>query len=94
MNSTVKVSIYGTTYTLQSNGNDTRIQEIASLVDKRMTELARKSSISSPANLAILVALNFANELKDATENYLNNETDLQDLENLITKVKQAYVQL
>ena len=94
MKKTIDVSIFGNTYTLQSSGDDHRILEVASFVDKKMTEIAQNTSISSPTNIAILVALNLANELKEVATSQIENETELQDIENLIRKVKQAYVQV
>ncbi len=94
MGHTLNVSIFGNTYTLQSDGNDKQIIEVAAYVDRKMTELSQRSSISSPTNIAILVALNLANELMDVAKEETENEKNLQGIENLIMKVKQAYVQM
>ena len=94
MSRTIEVSIFGNTYTLQSSGDDERIIEIANFVDQKMSEIAKNTAINSPTNVAILVALNLANELKDIAESQVESDTELQNIDNLITKVKQAYVQV
>ena len=71
---TVSMSIFGQSYSLQTNGNAEKIQEVASLVDQKMIELSKQQSLAAPLKIAILAALNFAYESK-----YKNAETTKND---------------
>ena len=60
---TVEVEIYGSTYKVRG-GNDSRdLQELASLVDEKMREIATQTATVDTTKIAILAALNFADEL-------------------------------
>jgi cell division protein ZapA len=59
----VKVTIYGQEYPIRGRGDEDYIKRVAHYVDERMAQIEEKSSISSPIRLAILAALNIADEL-------------------------------
>jgi len=59
----VRVNIYGEEYTVRSDGNVEYIQEVARFVDEKMRELAEKMPNKSPGRVAVLTALNIADEL-------------------------------
>ena len=60
---TVKVEIYNQTYTLRSNDGDVEyIQRLAAFVDSRMREIAAGSLTVDSLKVAILAALNIADE--------------------------------
>jgi cell division protein ZapA len=60
----VKVEIYGAQYTLKADADDVgKVHEVAELVDRTMRDIRDKTGYGSPANLAILAALNIADEL-------------------------------
>lgn len=59
----IRVNIFGTEYTLVSDGNETFVNEIAQYVDKKMREIDKSSAIKSVNKIAILAALNIAEEL-------------------------------
>ncbi|MBN2426093.1 MAG: cell division protein ZapA [Calditrichaceae bacterium] len=59
----IRVNIFGTEYTLLSDGNETFVNEIAQYVDKKMREIDKSSAIKSVNKIAILAALNIAEEL-------------------------------
>jgi cell division protein ZapA len=62
--SRVRVHIYGETCTVRGDGADPEyIAGLARLVDERMRELAAQSPSMTRARLALLVALNLADEL-------------------------------
>ncbi len=60
---TIKVNIYGEEYPIKSEADITYVEEVASYVDKKMKEVADKLPQNSPAKVAVLAALNIADEL-------------------------------
>ena len=58
-----KIQIYGKTYSLKSSSSEVDAEEVAGYVDSRMRELATARSKTSTLDLAILAALNIAQEL-------------------------------
>ena len=63
MSSSKKIQIYGKTYSLKSSSSEMDAEEVASYVDSRMRELATACSKTSTLDLAVLAALNIAQEL-------------------------------
>ena len=58
-----KIQIYGKTYSLKSSYDQVSMEEVAAYVDAKMRELAAARSKTSSADLAVLAALNIAQEL-------------------------------
>ena len=63
MSSSKKIQIYGKTYSLKSSSSEMDAEEVAGYVDSKMRELATARSKTSTLDLAILAALNIAQEL-------------------------------
>lgn len=63
MASSKKIQIYGKTYSLKSSSSEVTAEEVAAYVDSKMRELASARSKTSTLDLAILAALNIAQEL-------------------------------
>ena len=59
----VKVTIYGQEYPIRGRGDLEYIKKVARYVDERMIQIEEQTSITSPSRLAILAALNIADEL-------------------------------
>lgn len=59
----VQVQIYGEEYTVRSEGDVQYIRDVAGYVDQKMREIAASLSNRSAARVAILAALNIAEEL-------------------------------
>ena len=59
----VRVSIYGQEYPIRGHGDIEYIKRVAQYVDERMVQIEERTSITSPTRLAILAALNIADEL-------------------------------
>lgn len=57
------VTIFGREYKIKGHADDDYILEMASYVDGKMKELSANSSLPSQERLAILAALNIADEL-------------------------------
>ncbi len=59
----VKVIIYGQEYPIRGRGDEEHIRQVARFVDERMSMIEEQTTASTPARLAILAALNIADEL-------------------------------
>ncbi len=59
----IRVNIFGSEYTLIADNNENYVNEIAQYVDDKMREIDRTQSIKSSSKIAILTALNIADEL-------------------------------
>ena len=71
-----KIQIYGKTYNLKSSSGEIETEEVAAYVDSKMRELAEASNKNPALDLAILTALNVAQELME-----LQRQTDTQSQE-------------
>ena len=60
-----KIQIYGKTYSLKSSSSEVDAEEVAAYVDSRIKELANVRGKTSTLDLAILAALNIAQELME-----------------------------
>jgi cell division protein ZapA len=56
------VEIFGQTYNVRGNGDQDYLAELAQFVDTRMREVAAQVATVDPAKIAILAALNIADE--------------------------------
>jgi cell division protein ZapA len=63
-----KVTIFGNEYQVQASEDPGYIEKIARYVDGKMRELQSRSTISSSTKIAILVAMNIADELHKELE--------------------------
>ena len=57
-----EVQIYGAAYSVRGSENNEYLQGLADLVDRKMREIAQHTA-ADPGRLAILAALNLADEL-------------------------------
>lgn len=62
-NNQLRVNIFGAEYVLKATENQDEIKEIAEYVDQKMKEIDRTQAIGSNLKIAILAALNIAEEL-------------------------------
>ena len=69
-----KIQIYGKTYSLKNSSDQVSTEEVAAYVDAKMRELVEVRSKTSSADLAVLAALNIAQELME-----LQNQTEVND---------------
>lgn len=60
---TVTVTISGSEYTLRSGGNPEYVRKLAAYVDRKIAEVESSAHDLPPNRLAILAALNIADEL-------------------------------
>ena len=60
---TVTVTIYGESYTVKAGEDPAYIEEVARFVDGKMRDIAAGGKIVTTSKIAILAALNIADEL-------------------------------
>jgi cell division protein ZapA (FtsZ GTPase activity inhibitor) len=71
-----KIQIYGKTYNLKSSSGEIATKEVADYVDSKMHELSEIRSKTPTLDLAVLAALNIAQELME-----LQKQTDANNKE-------------
>jgi cell division protein ZapA len=59
----VQVQIFGHSYTIRGEADQTYILDIAAYVDRKMREITEKLPVASLSKVAILTSLNIADEL-------------------------------
>jgi cell division protein ZapA len=64
--SVIQVEIFGQTYNLRADGDPAYVQSLASHVDAKMREVARETKAVDTLRVAILAALNIADESRRA----------------------------
>ena len=62
-NDSIKVNIFGTEYPIKGDADPAYIERIAQFVDEKMREVSRQLSLPSMSKVAILAAMNIADEL-------------------------------
>ncbi len=75
----VTVNIFGQEYTLKGDADSDYVQKVAQFVDERMNEVARNSSVASTAKVAILAAVNIADELFREQQKRLESMVTIED---------------
>lgn len=66
----VKVDIFGQVYTLRGVGSPERLMQLAETVDRKMNALFEQNPRLDVATLAVLTALNLAEERDDLAREY------------------------
>ena len=65
----VESKVFGQTYTVKTDAEEDHIQEVARYVNEKMNEVLKKTRSVSTLNVAILTALNIADDLLKEKEN-------------------------
>jgi cell division protein ZapA len=68
MKNLVRVEILGREYTVKSDEGEERVRNIAEYVNRKIKEVSEGGQTVSTLNLAILAALNIANDYFEAIE--------------------------
>jgi cell division protein ZapA len=74
-----KVVIYNQTYNLRSDHDPEYIHELAAHVDKRMNEIARATMTVDSLRVAILAALQIADELYQSRKEMRETEEEIAE---------------
>ena len=75
----VKVNIFGTEYQIKGDSNAEYIQDVASYVNNKMIEIEKGLTVKSSLKVAILTAMNIADELYKEREDKKNLLSMLND---------------
>lgn len=67
----VEIKVFGQTYIVKTEAEESHIQEVARYVNEKMNEVTKKTRSVSTLNVAILTALNIADDLLRERENRL-----------------------
>jgi len=59
----VEIKVFGQTYTVKTDAEEDHIQEVAKYVNEKIDEVLKKTRSVSTVNVAILTALNIADDL-------------------------------
>ncbi len=68
MKNLIRVEILGREYTVKSDEGEERVKDIAAYVNRKIKEVSESGQTVSTLNLAILAALNIANDYFKAVE--------------------------
>jgi len=71
-----KVEIFGQGLSLRTDGDEERLFELARFVDSKMQEVAKGTSSVDTVKIAILTALNIADELFEERESDQNDRQE------------------
>jgi cell division protein ZapA len=86
----VEVTIMGTVYVIRGHQDPAHLRAVAAYVNEQMTTLAQRSRITSTPKLAVLTALNLAEEvfrLRQADAQRDEAKARLTDLEARLTRL-------
>ena len=90
----VPVDILGQRYTIRSGLDERYVAELAAYVDEKMRAAAGASSVTDPLRVAVIAALNIADELFRSREADRSWQQDLRDrtaeIERLVDEVLTA----
>ena len=78
MNKTIEVEVFGQRFSLQGEGDEAYFHELAGYVDAQMRNLAQKTRTSTPTKLAILAAINIADQLFRQERKRQNGDSELE----------------
>ncbi|MFV8830394.1 cell division protein ZapA [Alkalihalobacterium sp. APHAB7] len=73
------VSIYGQQYTIVSEEGDAHVKEVAQHVDQKMKEIRKRNTLLDTTRLAVLAALNVADDYVKMTKKLEQLEAKLKE---------------
>jgi len=85
----IKVNIHGVEYTISGDIDEDYVKRLAKYVDEKMWEVAESNALTSDTKIAVLVALNIANELFIMKEsNARERKEATRKTKNLLEKIE------
>lgn len=82
---TVEVDIFGATYTVRGEQGREYLERTAEIVDSRMREIAQHVPTVDTAKIAILAALNLADELLQKNQQQEGERVEIMEKVNELT---------
>ncbi len=79
---TLQVEIFGAGYSLKSDQEPEHVEKVARFVDRKIAVLSENTKVKSQTKIAVLAALNIADELFTLKAQCANLEKKLSELEN------------
>ena len=79
--SSIKVQIFGMDYSLKSDKDPEYIRKVAEFVDEKIQRLSTNTNVKSQTKIAVLVALNIADELFQLKKQYENSQKVSENIE-------------
>lgn len=73
------VEIFGSVYHVRGEKDPEYLQELAEIVDRRMREISKQVSTVDSAKIAILAALNIADELLQSRKQREGERVEIED---------------
>ena len=87
----VTIQIYGESYTLKAGGDPSYIKDVAAFVDGKMREISSGGKAITTDKVAMLAALNIADELFKARREWkLSDEETEKKIEELLSALQKA----
>lgn len=74
-----EVEIFGATYRVRGEQDRERLQELADIVDRRMHEISRHLPVADSGKIAVLAALNLADELLQCQSQQEGDSSQIMD---------------
>ncbi len=88
--SKVRIEIYGRTYTVGSEEGEEHIVRLADYVDRKMREISELTSTISSLDIAVLTALNIADEMfKLREQSQVHSSLAEEKVSNLLNLLEQ-----
>jgi cell division protein ZapA len=85
--SLVPITVFGETYTVRAEEDGSYIEQVARFVDTKMRTLSESTGTSDPLKVAVLAALNIADEYFKLEERHKEAEAELEAAAEELTKV-------
>ena len=77
----IKVQIFGIDFSLKSDKDSEYVKQVAAFVDEKIQKLSTNTNVKSQTKIAVLVALNIADELYQLKKQHENSLTIFQNVE-------------
>ena len=91
---TVKIQIYDQNYNVNADGNEEYLHDLAAYVDGKMRSIAESTHMVDSLKVAVLAALNIADEMFQTRKRQQEIEGPLrQRVENCVSMVEKALEQ-
>ena len=87
----LKIDIYDQSYNVNADGNEEYLKELAAYVDTKMREVAEATRMADSLKVAVLAALNIADELHSLRDRQQQIEGPIrQRVEKCVAMVEKA----